>query len=735
MKGINHVARTTDNYLKLFGAGLLLLMLGMTVGCGEDSFTGEPTGTTSSTTPTQTTNPTTGASVATIQLLTSTPSLGSSPTDSVDISAIVKDTNNNLMSDIDVIFSSNGGDLTVTQSSTSATGVAAANLTTASDPSNRTITVTATAGNISNSIQVAVTGTEISISGATTLVLGDTTSLTIFVRDSDGQGLTGQILDVSAQANNLSAATVTTNSSGQATVDVTGVIGGQDTITVTGLGTSASFTIDVSGDQFTFSEPAANDLDIGTTHTISVNWSQNATAQAGETVYFSATRGTLSANSAVTDASGDATITITSNNAGPSVITATTTATGPSASITREFVATTPQSLTIQADRTTVGPNGEQAALTAIVRDTDNNLVKNINIRFAILQDNSGGSISNSTDVTDSQGRATTIYTSTSATTAKDGVQIRASVDGVDCGALPDQCDTVNLTVAQNELFVVLGTGNKISQYQEILYKYPYTVLVTDAGGNAVENTDVVITMIPTLYRTGYLSWSDTFSQWYMNVNDTCVNEDANLDGVLDTGEDINNNAVLDPRNVASVAGTVTTDAEGLAKLEIVYAKEYALWVDVQLTATAGVAGTESLDSVQFTLPVLVDDMKSEDSPPSSTSPWGAASTCAAVVTGVPFNVAATPDADQAVSTILVVWNGVSGATGYNVYRDTTANFTPDTAGGTNRIADNVTQGVYFDTNGGGGLTPATTYYYQITADIVGTGEGTPSNEASAIAP
>jgi hypothetical protein len=38
MKGITHFARTKEFYLKLLGAGLLLLMLGLTAGCGEDGF-------------------------------------------------------------------------------------------------------------------------------------------------------------------------------------------------------------------------------------------------------------------------------------------------------------------------------------------------------------------------------------------------------------------------------------------------------------------------------------------------------------------------------------------------------------------------------------------------------------------------------------------------------------------------------------------------------------------------
>ncbi|WP_455207290.1 Ig-like domain-containing protein [Kaarinaea lacus] len=725
MKGIRHLVRTKDHYIKLFGAACLLLMLGLTAGCGDDAFTGESAATTSSTT-TQVTNPTTGASVATIQLLTSTPSLGSSPTDSVDISAIVKDTNNNLMSGVDVIFSSNGGDLTVTQSQTSSTGVAAANLTTASDPTNRTITVTATAGNISSSVQIDVTGTIITVSGATSLVFGDSTTLTIFVRDSDGQGLTSQTVNVaSAQGNTLSAASVTTDATGRATVNVSGTQGGTDTITISGLGASATFSINVSNDQFTFTAPATTDLDIGTPHTVTVNWVSGGTAVAGSTVTFSATRGTLSSSTAVTDGSGNATVTITSDNAGPSVVTATTTTTGPTASRTVEFIATTPNALDLQADRTTIGPNGEQAALTAVVRDPTNNLVKNQNVVFSIVQDNSGGQISNSTDTTDSQGRASTVYSSTSATTAKDGVVIQAKIEGADCIATPALCDTVRLTVAQNELFVRLGTGNDISNL-DIRYSYPYTVLVTDSGGNAVANASVVITLIPTIYHTGWLSWSDTVSAWFVVPKDSCTNEDLNLDGILDQGEDVNNNGTLEPRNVASVAGTVTTDANGFGLFDIVYAKEYALWTNVALTATVGVAGTESAQTVTFRLPASVDDLKDQSTPPSYRSPFGAMSTCTQIRDNIPYNVIAAFDPDT--TDVLVSWNLLDNASTYNVYW-TTVNPGVDP----NNVIANQTgndQGVrpIHSINGlaGGG----TTYYLVVTANIIGnpTVESEPSD-------
>ena len=657
-------------------------MLGLASGCGDDAFTGQSEGDTSSTTtPGNTTNPVTGASVASIQLLTSSPSLGSSPTDSVTISAIVKDTNNNLMQGVDVIFSSNDGDITTTQPTTSATGVASASLTTASDPSNRTITVRATAGTITSTIDVAVTGTELSIGGLSSLVINSTSSLTIVARDSDGQGLNNQTLNVTSSNTNavtVGSPTVTTTTGGQATLAVNAVGSGNATITVSGLGATATIAISVTAAQFTMTFPGADangDLEISVYEQIQVEWLNDAgSPETGQTIVFSSTRGTFfdgvagsPTTSAVTDGAGIATIYIFSNNAGPADIGASTGG-GPSVSENREFIATAPDSLSIQADRTTIGPNGEQATLTAVVRDSDNNLVKNIDVRFSIVQDNSGGQISDAISTSDSQGRATSIYTSSSATTARDGVLVQAKVDGVDCATTPDQCDSVYLTVAQNELFVVLGTGNKIEVKDDIIYQYPYTVLVTDSGGNAVANTNVVISLEPEIYATGWNFWVTPFGRYLQHITAKCENEDLNRDGVLDTGEDFNSNYTLEPRNVASAPSIVTTDEFGFAKFYVEYSKQFAWWVNVTLTATAGVAGTESLDAVNFWLPALIDDVTNEDSPPSYVSPFGATSTCDEIREIIPYAVYGEPG-DAQDSGILVGWQPVSQALGYNIYR------------------------------------------------------------------
>ena len=86
---------------------------------------------------------------------------------------------------------------------------------------------------------------------------------------------------------------------------------------------------------------------------------------------------------------------------------------------------------------------------------------------------------------------------------------------------------------------------------------------------------------------------------------------------------------VLSNRNVASVSGTVTTDATGFALINIIYAKDYASWTEVKLRASAQVAGSEGSDEVIFTLPVLNADVSDPlTASPGDLSPYGVVADC-----------------------------------------------------------------------------------------------------------
>ncbi len=115
--------------------------------CGDDGAFTEAGSSSSTTTGTT-------ASVASLSLVTSNIQLSSDGSDSVTITATVKDSGNALLSGVNVSFSATSGDLTVTKATTDSSGQATATLSAGNDPTNRTISVTASANGNSDSLDI-----------------------------------------------------------------------------------------------------------------------------------------------------------------------------------------------------------------------------------------------------------------------------------------------------------------------------------------------------------------------------------------------------------------------------------------------------------------------------------------------------------------------------------------------------------------------------------------------------
>src|SRR5690606_26576144 len=101
---------------------------------------------------------------------------------------------------------------------------------------------------------------------------------------------------------------------------------------------------------------------------------------------------------------------------------------------------------------------GEEASVIAVVRDAAGNPVKNENVRFS-LEDLSGGQLTASTGITDSQGIARSTYVASNASSPLDGVKISAEF-----GDPTTATDTAAITVAAPTMFMVLGTEHRILQ-------------------------------------------------------------------------------------------------------------------------------------------------------------------------------------------------------------------------------------------------------------------------------
>ena len=218
------------------------------------------------------------------------------------------------MEGVEVSFSAQTGDgveLQLTQPVTLSDGTARAILTSQNDKSNRTITITAGAGSLSESVDITIRGTEVIINGASSVILNDTVDYTIRLQDSDGQPIDNEDVVLSVTNGTLSSTTVNTGANGQATVSYTASASGENTITASALNAETSFTVQVQQDEFNFVNLPTEEVPLGQTHTITVQWRQNNTPVVGQEVTFSASRGVIDGNATVqTDAEGQASIDI-----------------------------------------------------------------------------------------------------------------------------------------------------------------------------------------------------------------------------------------------------------------------------------------------------------------------------------------------------------------------------------------------------------------------------------------
>jgi Bacterial Ig-like domain (group 1) len=590
---------------------------------------------------------TVGNAAQTLTLTTNQAQLPSDGSKTATLTALVRDASNNVVSGVPVSFSSTGGALAAVDPknfpltggaiTTDSNGVAQVVLSTTDLHTNRTITVSASlAGATPVSVPVNVTGTTLTFSGPTSIVTGNGATYTLQLRDSAGTGLASTPVAITSKLGNAVTPTVTTNATGQATVTLTATIGGAEVLTASAIGLAATQAIAISAQSFSFTAPAAGTtqkINLSVPYTATVQWKNNGSAVVGQPITFSTTRGALSGASLVTDAQGQAQVTIQSTNAGPAILSAA--GAGVSANAGLDFIATTPSTITIQASVTSVPTTGT-STIIAVVRDPTGNLVEGQTVDF-VLQDITNGQLSVGSAVTDGQGTAQTIYTASSSSSAKDGVVITATVHN----SSPAISATTKMTVGGQALFLSLGTGNKvIDTINNAEFAKDWSVRAVDAQGVVVPNVTITFGVRSLQYGKGIWTVPQGATSWVQTVRATCANEDVNGTGILGGAqdpttlcyqEDTNCNGRLDPGSVATISpSTGVTDATGLLQARVFWPRDHCDWVKVQISATAIVQGTEAQSATaDVYLDCLASDITNTTaSPPGQTSPYGVQNTC-----------------------------------------------------------------------------------------------------------
>lgn len=622
-------------WTRLMAWGAMVLFALMTAACGgSGAGAGGGSGTSSGVT-----------NASQMTLISSETSLGSDGKKSATITAIVKDESNRALNNQAVLFSSADPGVTLVGAGTGQTDESGSTSVSLSvtDRTVRDIIIVAETGSLIESISIPVVGTVLQINGSSTIVFNAATQYSVSLRDSGGNPITGADVSVaSSNGNTVSQNSVTTDTQGQAVFEVTGTQEGSDVLTASAQGVTAAFETSVSGTQLTYSAPTPGfEITVDDTFPVAIQLIENGSPVSGRDIRFTVTRGLfVGSDTATTDGSGAASVNIISSTAGLTTITATEVQGGSSTGVTAtrqaEFVSKSPTKLELQTSPSVVGANlsatgTNSSQLIAVVRDDNDNPVKNVRVDFTAIADPSNGRIEPGFGITDSFGTATASFIAGPTTTGFEAVQLQAKLS--DNSAVNA---SASLTVSELELSVRMGTGNELVDTGSLVtYTMPWTTIVADSAGNPVENALITVALRSTQYRKGF--WQVVDSSWTAVINETCVSEDGNNNGRLDTGEDTNLNGELDPGAVAVarvVEVNARTDENGLAAIEVTYPKTFGVWVEVEMLATiTTVSGTEATAKEVFFLTAASADLANiTNTPPGSsgtTGPFGQSFSCA----------------------------------------------------------------------------------------------------------
>lgn len=611
-----------------------------------------------------------GSAIAALNLSASKLTLDTNGTDKIDFTVYAKDANSAAASNATISVASTGGFLSANSVTTDATGQATFALGVGDEKDNRQISVTLTAGTVVKAQTITISGTTLSLLASETVTTpNDATpiELTATLRDAAGQPISDATISFTSVSNNTftpssgyvftSGSTGKTDSAGLFKVKYTGTNTGVDTVAVASAGATGNVSLtsnSVSMAFFGFTVPAnpVTQLNVNTLQNLTVKWlAADGAPKVGEVLTFYTTKGYFgnadtTMTTATTDASGLATLTGIFNTggiAGPGIIEVYDVNFAQKATLTLDIRATTPASINLQVSPGVIPVSTinttSTATLKATVRDANNQAVAGKVVGFSIFAGPGAGEfLSPVTAITDSGGIATSTFTSGSQSSAQDGVEVRATVAGITAPA------TAKMTIAQSAAIITIGTTNKLGKIGDTGYVQEFTVLVTDSSGGAVEGAIVSLSLVPLRFYTGapqthtgvFLS-EDKNRNYILDTDEVCPQELNPLNLKEATGRywqsgtadnfsiivapDVDpactSNGRLDPGAVASIDSRVTTGIDGMGIFKVYYPKSFGSWVDVEITATSDVSGTNANAKIEYFLNVVEGDL------PYLSSPFG----------------------------------------------------------------------------------------------------------------
>jgi len=624
----------------------------------------------------------TGGLAANISLKASSGTVRSDNSDNTTITATVLDANNAALKETTVSFKASDGTLSAPSVVTDENGEAivlfsAGNM----DNSNRTSTITATAGSVSRQILIQVTGTTLTLSTdyitleiePPTAGFGagkDTATLIIAAKDAGKKPIYNALITIEVDPSStgnvlLSPTGGYTDSKGELAVQVRGQAQGNVIVKAQGLGATATqaYTVGISGEIFSITSPEQDpyNLQKGTNLTVVVR------APTQTQVIFATTCGAWDggASPVVTKsvANKEASAVLRSDDACVATVQvydAANPSTSDSIKVNIYLPVDAASQIYLQAGAyvvaRSIGGVSNTVALEALVRDDSFQIVPNVPVSFSIADSTGGGEyVSPPLAYTlEGTGKAEATFTSGSMSSGAQGVRVNASVVGK-----PAVTDSVNIVIGGTAASVVVGQSTSIESINgDTSYKLPMTAQVVDSNGNPVANARISLQLWPKYYRTGiWVPQTIGNTNCLPDVTNEYPNEDDTFPGtafyrnlILDPGEDRNGDGQLTPSSSAagSLPAEVVADSTGVASFSMIYPKSSAVWIVAELTASTLVVGSETRSKTEFVLPFLHSDADScslPDSPYNTSVP-----TMEIVLTATPDEV--YPDGGMSTSAI-----------------------------------------------------------------------------------
>jgi hypothetical protein len=591
-------------------------------------------------------NPTPQA--AKLEFSTSATQLDSSGANSAVMVVTAKNASNAVLSGIKVSYAASSGNLWVNNAVTDDKGLSKATLNVGANKANRSINVTATSGSVSASAVIDVRGTMLTVSGPTAVGLNSPVTLLLSLKDSAGTPIANSPVSFSSNLNNgvgkvCAPASCATDGSGALSITYTPV-SGADAVVLSAMGAvvtqnvlAASTMLNISVAPDTGSFPP-DEFSIGQTNKMVTVTLTGSSIAYPTTVFLSSTAGTLTAGAtspvSVTLTGSGVPNTVarlsTNNSVGSGVVFAQhNAANGVTNTFPFEVVSRSAVTMSLQASPAVIPANAggvttSKSTITAIVRDATGNPVKGAVVSFSKSSDTSSGSLQTPSSISNSQGVASTNYIAGPNSASGTGVTIRASAAGV------ANSPNINVTVAQQALFVNLGFGSVLNIESNTQYSKDISVSVSDAAGQPVVGANVMLQLRASRFFKGQMI--ATTDGWVKYELVACSNEDVNNNGTIEAGEDINGNGRLDPGVRPTIIQTVggatpgTTNETGFASFKMFYLKNDALWSEYFVVGSSNTAQGGSQGNTERVMRLTVAASEVADKnvlPPNQFSPFG----------------------------------------------------------------------------------------------------------------